>query len=222
MPILTTLGVATGAAEGLLAKANIVYYNIPASGSITQNFNLSYQYGNPTTFSWTSDGTTLSYNISSVTTYCGPTWTTSGTTPILYAGYTSSFTASISGTNLLVTGTPTGVISIGQVITGAGVAPGTTIVDMGVNGANVGTPIGTGGAGYYKVDISQTVSSTSMVGAIPSSTINQVVYTPVWYHEKVCCNGNGNSIYEYYSLAMESPFTATLVATSTQGNQFGC
>ena len=222
MPILTTLGIATGAADGLLAKANIVYYRLPTSGSITQSFNLSYQYGNPTIFSWTHDGTTFSYNIDSATTYCGPNFSTSGTTPILYAGYTSSFTASISGTDLIVTGVPVGVISVGQVITGAGVAAGTTIVDMGANGSSTGTAIGVGGAGYYKVNTSQTVTSTSMVGAVPSSTINQVIYTPAFSHSKVCCNGNQNNIVEYYSLAMNSPSTATITATSTQGTQSGC
>lgn len=214
MPILTTLGVATGAAEGLLAKANIVYYRLPASGSITQSFNLSYQYGNPTIFSWTSDGTTLSYNINSATTYCGPNFSTSGTTPILYAGYTTSFTGSISGTTLTVSAVAAGVLSVGQVIVGTGVIAGTTIIGITTNS--------NGGVSSYIVDDSQTVSSTSMVGTVPSSTINQVIYTPVFGHEKVCCNGNQNYIYEYYSLAMNSSSTATLVATSTAGGQSGC
>jgi hypothetical protein len=214
MPILTTLGVATGAAEGLLAKANIVYYNIPASGSITQNFGLSYAYGEPTIFSWTSNGTTLSYNISSATTYCGPTYTTSGTTPILYAGYTTSFTASISGTTLSVSAVAAGTLSVGQVIVGTGVTAGTTIVGI--------TSTSDGGDGDYVVDISQTVSSRSMVGAIPSSTINQVAYTPEWYHRKVCCNGNQNDIWEYYSLTMQSASTALLTAASRSGSQSGC
>lgn len=214
MPILTTLGVATGAAEGLLAKANIVYYNIPASGSITQNFNLEYQYGNPTIFSWTSDGTTLSYNISSATTYCGPTYTTSGTTPILYAGYTTSFTGSISGTTLTVSAVASGTLSVGQVIVGTGVTVGTTIVGI--------TQSSAGGVGTYIVDTSQVVSSTSMVGTTESSAINQVAYTPEWYHRKVCCNGNQNDVWEYYSLTMESASTAVLVAASRQGSQTGC
>jgi hypothetical protein len=214
MPILTTLGVATGAAEGLLAKANIVYYRLPASGSITQYFNLAWQYGNPTTFSWTSDGTTLSYNIQSSTTYCGPTYTTSGTTPILYAGYTTSFTASISGTTLSVSAVSAGTLSIGQVLVGTNVALGTTIVGITTNS--------NGGAGNYIVDISQTVSSTSMVGTTTSSAINQVAYTPGFSHNKVCCNGNSSELTEYYSLAMESPSTALLVATSVSGSQQGC
>lgn len=214
MPILTTLGVSTSMAEGLLAKANIVYYNIPASGSITQNFGLEYQYGNPTIFSWTSNGTTLSYNISSATTYCGPTYTTSGTTAILYAGYTTSFTGSISGTTLTVSAVASGTLSVGQVIVGAGVTPGTTIIGITSNS--------NGGIGNYIVDAVQTVSSTSMVATVPSSTINQVAYTPEWYHRKVCCNGNQNDVWEYYSLTMESASTALLVATSREGSQTGC
>ena len=215
MPILTTLGVATGSAEGLLAKANFVYYNIPASGSITQYFNLAYAYGNPTVFSWTSNGTTLTYSISSATTYCGSTYSTSGTTPITQTGVTSSFTASISGTTLSVSAVASGSITVGQTITGAGVAEGTIITGMQWGG--------TGGAGGYTINTSQTISSTSMTGYNPqSNTVVQTATTPVWVHPKDCCNGNRNTIYEYYMLTMNSATTATLSAISTNASQTGC
>lgn len=64
---------------------------------------------------------------------------------------TISFTASISGATMTVTGTPTGTIAIGQTISGAGVTIGTTI---------------TGGSGTsWTVSPSQTVSSTTITVA---------------------------------------------------------
>jgi hypothetical protein len=67
----------------------------------------------------------------------------------------SAFTGSISGITLTVTVAPTtGIIAIGQPLFGTGVAFGTIIVS--------GTGLtGTGGAGTYAVNISQTVASTA-------------------------------------------------------------
>jgi len=73
------------------------------------------------------------------------------------------FTGTISGTTLTVaTGTagslttpvPVGTITVGQVITGSGVAPGTVVTSLGS---------GTGGAGTYTISISQTVSSATIM-----------------------------------------------------------
>lgn len=64
----------------------------------------------------------------------------------------TSFTASISGTTLTVTGSASG-IGIGQFLTGAGVSAGTQIIALGS---------GTGGAGTYTVSISQTAGSTTI------------------------------------------------------------
>jgi hypothetical protein len=74
-----------------------------------------------------------------------------------YVSTGASFTASISGTTMTVTGTPTGVIQIGMRISGTGVTAGTTITAAGT---------GTGGAGTYTVSASQTVSSTTIAGTI--------------------------------------------------------
>jgi hypothetical protein len=68
----------------------------------------------------------------------------------------ATFTGSISGTTL-TTGTPTGVIQVGMLITGTGVTVGTTITALGT---------GTGGAGTYTVSASQTVASTLITGQI--------------------------------------------------------
>lgn len=70
-------------------------------------------------------------------------------------------TASITGTTLDVTAVTSGVIDIGQTLTGTGVTAGTKVVAFGT---------GTGGTGTYTVDISQTVASTT-INATKSSRI---------------------------------------------------
>jgi len=67
------------------------------------------------------------------------------------------FAGSISTTTLTVTGSPTGVIQVGMLISGTGVTAGTTITALGT---------GTGGTGTYTVSASQTVSSTTITGQI--------------------------------------------------------
>jgi hypothetical protein len=72
---------------------------------------------------------------------------------------TSSFTASISGTTLTVTGTPTGLaIGVGETVAGTNVAALTAITALGT---------GTGGTGTYTVSVSQTVSSEAMTAGYP-------------------------------------------------------
>jgi lysophospholipase L1-like esterase len=63
-------------------------------------------------------------------------------------------TGSISGTTLTVTAKANGNLGMGSVIQGTGVTAGTKIVALGT---------GTGGTGTYTVDISQTVTSTTIV-----------------------------------------------------------
>jgi hypothetical protein len=65
------------------------------------------------------------------------------------------FTGAISSTTLTVTGNTAGYLQVGSVITGTGVATGTTITALGT---------GTGGVGTYTVNISQLVVQTSMTG----------------------------------------------------------
>lgn len=68
-----------------------------------------------------------------------------------------SFTASISGTTLTVTGSVTGVVSIGQEVFGTGVLSDTFITDFGT---------GTGGAGTYTISRSHGgVSSRAMTSS---------------------------------------------------------
>jgi hypothetical protein len=71
----------------------------------------------------------------------------------------SAFTGSISGTTLTVTALTSGAITMGQTISGTGVASGTTIVGFTSGaGGNVNE------LGTYTVSRSQTVASTAMTG----------------------------------------------------------
>jgi hypothetical protein len=73
------------------------------------------------------------------------------------------FTGSISGTTLTVTAMSTSIndIRVGTFVTGTGVATNTFITALGT---------GTGGTGTYTVNTSQTVSSTTLTGAVFVST----------------------------------------------------
>jgi hypothetical protein len=72
-------------------------------------------------------------------------------------GYTTGqFTGSQSGTTLTITGVTTGQISIGQILTGLGIASNTVVT---------GFKTGSGGAGTYTVSTSNTVSSTTIVAS---------------------------------------------------------
>jgi hypothetical protein len=79
MPLNISTGAASAKGFGFTGN-NLI--RIPNSGSISQYLNLAYAYGNPTTLSWTRSGDTFSYNLSSATTYCGSTYSTSGTPSI--------------------------------------------------------------------------------------------------------------------------------------------
>ena len=73
----------------------------------------------------------------------------------------SSFTATISTTNMTVTAMLSGTIQAGQVISGAGVTGGTVVVSQ-----TSGT---TGGAGVYVISPTQTVSvGVTMTGIFPN------------------------------------------------------
>jgi hypothetical protein len=69
-------------------------------------------------------------------------------------------TGSITNTTLTVTSVSTGILAVGDVITGNGIATGTVITALGT---------GNGGVGTYTVNISQTIVSTAITG-------NSIVY----------------------------------------------
>lgn len=76
---------------------------------------------------------------------------------------TSSVTASISGTTMTVTAVGSGMPSVGQTLSGAGVTGGTTITGY--------IAVNNDGTGTYTVSASQTVASTAITGASGPNTI---------------------------------------------------
>lgn len=73
--------------------------------------------------------------------------------------HTAVFTGSITTTTLTVSAMTSGDIYLGMEISGTGVTAGTRITAFGT---------GTGGVGTYTVSASQTVSSTTITGDLPS------------------------------------------------------
>lgn len=67
--------------------------------------------------------------------------------------YDAVGTGSITGTVMTISAVSSGVLAVGQVISGPGVTPGTKIISLGT---------GTGGTGTYNVSVSQTVGSTTI------------------------------------------------------------
>lgn len=76
---------------------------------------------------------------------------------VTLASGSASFTASMSGTNMTVTAVASGTLLTTMLVSGTGVTTGTRIVSQ-----TSGT---TGGIGVYVISISQTIASTSMLGA---------------------------------------------------------
>ncbi len=85
-------------------------------------------------------------------------------------------TGSISGNTMTITAVTSGTLAVGQGISGANVANGTTITALGT---------GTGGTGTYTVSISQTAAS---------ATINGLYIAPVnqWVHYAYTCTTSSN------------------------------
>lgn len=84
-------------------------------------------------------------------------------------------TGSIAATTMTITAVTEGTYAAGQIITGAGVAAGTSIVAQ-----LTGT---TGGTGTYTVSVSQTVASTTLssgvITGVPANTSVVVSWTPL-------------------------------------------
>jgi predicted RNase H-related nuclease YkuK (DUF458 family) len=115
----------------------------------------------------------------------------------------ASFTGAISGTTLTVSAMADGAtLVVGSVITGTGVTAGTIITALNT---------GTGGAGTYTVNNSQSVSSVAMMATAvafgptnyalaPNSLYVAVVggtdadiAKAIWTHKDVGCDYNGNT-----------------------------
>jgi len=114
----------------------------------------------------------------------------------------AAFTGSISTTTLTVTAVSAGILAVGSIVAGTGVTSGTYITALGT---------GTGGAGTYTVNHSQTVASEALsapgvvVGATNYPLIANSVYvavvgglaldvaTAIWNKKDLGCDMNGNT-----------------------------
>ena len=125
-------------------------------------------------------------------------------------GYTTGqFTGSQSGTTLTITGVTTGQISIGQILSGTGVASNTVVT---------GFKTGTGGVGTYSVSTSNTVSSTTLtasnkvikagfnVSSYPGLTFNMQVSTA---SALLASDGTVKTVSNFMSTGDESNLTIT-------------
>ena len=95
----------------------------------------------------------------------------------------ASFVGSITGTTLTVTSINSGGISVGQTLSGTGITPGTTIVQMLTGAGN-----NVNEAGTYQVNISQYATST---------TINSYYQRPLTLNScfvRINTNSNGQPI----------------------------
>ena len=100
---------------------------------------------------------------SAANTYTGSTTISSGELRLNPSATVAVVTGSISATTLTVSAVTSGVLSVGQVISGLGITAGTKITALGT---------GTGGTGTYTVSFSQTASSSTITG---SSLTSQIV-----------------------------------------------
>jgi len=117
---------------------------------------------------------------------------------------TPSFTGGISLTTLTVVAVYSGVLGVGSIIYGTGVASGTTIT---------GLISGTGGTGTYTVSISQTVGGEAMTASIIPFTIQAYYQKPLFIDQayvRVNTQSNGQPVlnggldYQVAILALEN------------------
>ena len=87
---------------------------------------------------------------------------TAGTIITAYSTGGTSTSSSISGTTLTIGGTVTSGFDVGQTITGTGILPGTVIMALGS---------GSGGAGTYTINNSQTIAAGTAINSISAGTI---------------------------------------------------
>lgn len=93
-------------------------------------------------------------------------------------GQATSSTGSISGTVLTISANASGFISIGQLVTGSGVAANTFITSNGT---------GAGGTGTYNVSVSQTVASTAIACKdVLDNAVTQTLTTQYQSQQYIC------------------------------------
>jgi hypothetical protein len=121
---------------------------------------------------------------------------------------TAIFTGSISGTTLTVTNKSSGTIGVGQVVFGVGVTSETVITALGS---------GSGGAGTYTVNISQTVTARDMNTAAVAATLTGSISSGV---NSVTITNQGSS-YLNPIVSFGTLWTATTVVTTGQQIYYG-
>ena len=136
--------------------------------------NAAFDRTSDLTINW--DGTTLTSTIQGAVV--NATYVSGGTAT------TGTFSATISGNVLTVSGSPTVTVQKGMMLTGGTVTAGTYIVDTGLTTTSVN---GTGGAGTYLVNISQVSTCTggsvflltlnSSTGIVPGMIVSGTGYT---------------------------------------------
>jgi hypothetical protein len=88
-----------------------------------------------------------------------------GTYSVSISQTVASTTVAASGGGLTVSAVTSGVLRVGQTISGAGITAGTTITGLGT---------GSGGTGTYAVSVSQTASSTTVTASGGTMTVTAV------------------------------------------------
>lgn len=137
-------------------------------------------YGAGVIGEWAFDGPqrALPYNLDANGGTVGNFFTIDATTGLasqggLMSGTSSVMTGSIAGTTYTVTAVTSGLVNLGQVLTGTGVTAGTTVT--GFLGNSVG------GIGTYTVSISQTATSTTITGTGNPHTFGGILVNPKVY-----------------------------------------
>ena len=163
--VFTNGGGGTGAAAGVTRTSNtITAVNLwhTVTDVMVTDGGSGYSSAPVVTFSAPSAGGTTATGTATVTNgrvvsiaivLAGSRYLTQPTITLSNTNGTGTCTGSISGTTLTVSAAGTAVLAVGQILTGTNVAGDTTITALGT---------GTGGAGTYTVNISQTVASTTI------------------------------------------------------------
>jgi hypothetical protein len=111
----------------------------------------------------------------------------------------AAITGSIQGNTLTVTAVTSGTLSVGQTISGAGIAPGTTITAV---------VTGTDGAGTYTVNQSQAVFSESLNASVQPSITGDILL------------GTGPNVLDVEAGQVTGALTETAVPGATDSDGF--
>jgi microcystin-dependent protein len=156
-----TINGSTGSIIGTLPAGMVMYFansTVPqgwfqCNGAAISRTNYPELFSAIGTVYGTGDGTTT-FNLPDLRGQFVRGWASASTT-------SASVTGSIATTTLTVSAVGSGLIQIGDVLSGSGVTANTRILNQ-LTGA-------TGGIGTYTVDTSQTVSSTTIIATVPDA-----------------------------------------------------